>query len=99
MLDFMIKNLRSIRVEVGDVVNVIFDGIDVVMLFGEFVKGKYSLEAVFIMAIICERIDRVMNSRFEFNNDNRKLRIIEAVCRGVVEIVEKLDVSLIVVVI
>lgn len=99
MLDFMIKNLCLICVEVGDVVNVIFDGIDVVMLFGEFVKGKYLLEVVFIMVIICECIDCVMNSCFEFNNDNCKLCIIEVVCCGVVEIVEKLDVLLIVVVI
>lgn len=43
------------------------------------------------MATICERTDRVMNSRLEFNNDNRKLRITEAVCRGAVETAEKLD--------
>ncbi|HAI9257913.1 TPA: pyruvate kinase [Escherichia coli] len=60
-------------------------------------KGKYPLEAVSIMATICERTDRVMNSRLEFNNDNRKLRITEAVCRGAVETAEKLDAPLIVV--
>ena len=49
------------------------------MLSGESAKGKYPLEAVSIMATICERTDRVMNSRLEFNNDNRKLRITEAV--------------------
>lgn len=49
------------------------------------------------MATICERTDRVMNSRLEFNNDNRKLRITEAVCRGAVETAEKLDAPLIVV--
>lgn len=38
-----------------------------------------------------------MNSRLEFNNDNRKLRITEAVCRGAVETAEKLDAPLIVV--
>ena len=45
------------------------------MLSGESAKGKYPLEAVSIMATICERTDRVMNSRLEFNNDNRKLRL------------------------
>ncbi|MBE0733524.1 hypothetical protein IH737_24395 [Escherichia coli] len=35
-----------------------------------------------------------MNSRLEFNNDNRKLRITEAVCRGAVETAEKLDASI-----
>lgn len=45
----MIKNLCLICVEVGDVVNVIMDGIDVVMFFGEIVKGKYLVEVVKIM--------------------------------------------------
>ncbi|XPE52961.1 hypothetical protein ACNKHX_10405 [Shigella flexneri] len=40
------------------------------------------------MATICERTDRVMNSRLEFDNDNRELRITEAVCRGAVETAE-----------
>lgn len=49
------------------------------------------------MATICERTDRVMTSRLDFNNDSRKLRITEAVCRGAVETAEKLDAPLIVV--
>jgi pyruvate kinase len=40
------------------------------------------------MATICERTDRVMTSRLDFNNDSRKLRITEAVCRGAVETAE-----------
>lgn len=32
--------------EVNDVVNVIYDGIDVVMLLGEIVVGDYLLEVV-----------------------------------------------------
>ncbi|EJK7367757.1 pyruvate kinase [Escherichia coli] len=97
MLDSMIKNPRPTRAEAGDVANAILDGTDAVMLSGESAKGKYPLEAVSIMATICERTDRVMNSRLEFNNDNRKLRITEAVCRGAVETAEKLDAPLIVV--
>ncbi len=49
------------------------------------------------MATICERTDRVMNSRLDYNNDSRKLRITEAVCRGAVETAEKLEAPLIVV--
>ena len=97
MLDSMIKNPRPTRAEAGDVANAILDGTDAVLLSGESAKGKYPLEAVSIMATICERTDRVMNSRLEFNNDNRKLRITEAVCRGAVETAEKLDAPLIVV--
>jgi pyruvate kinase len=49
------------------------------------------------MATICERTDRVMTSRLDYNNDSRKLRITEAVCRGAVETAEKLEAPLIVV--
>ncbi len=49
------------------------------------------------MATICERTDRVMTSRLDFNNDSRKLRITEAVCRGAVETAEKLEAPVIVV--
>ncbi len=97
MLDSMIKNPRPTRAEAGDVANAILDGTDAVMLSGESAKGKYPLEAVSIMATICERTDRVMPSRLDNNNDSRKLRITEAVCRGAVETAEKLEAPLIVV--
>lgn len=97
MLDSMIKNPRPTRAEAGDVANAILDGTDAVMLSGESAKRKYPLEAVGIMATICERTDRVMKSRLDYNNDSRKLRITEAVCRGAVETAEKLEAPLIVV--
>ncbi|MDC9621222.1 pyruvate kinase PykF [Xenorhabdus sp. XENO-7] len=96
MLDSMIKNPRPTRAEAGDVANAILDGTDAVMLSGESAKGKYPIEAVSIMATICERTDRVMNSRIE-NTKAQKLRVTEAVCRGAVEIAEKLEAPLIVV--
>ncbi|MCP1065762.1 pyruvate kinase PykF [Serratia symbiotica] len=97
MLDSMIRNPRPTRAEAGDVANAILDGTDAVMLSGESAKGKYPLEAVTIMATICERTDRVMPSRIDKLNDSRKLRITEAVCRSAVETAEKLDALLIVV--
>ncbi|MEQ1977212.1 pyruvate kinase PykF [Xenorhabdus sp. SGI240] len=96
MLDSMIKNPRPTRAEAGDVANAILDGTDAVMLSGESAKGKYPVEAVSIMATICERTDRVMGSKIEHTR-TQKLRVTEAVCRGAVEIAEKLESPLIVV--
>lgn len=97
MLDSMIKNPRPTRAEAGDVANAILDGTDAVMLSGESAKGKYPVEAVTIMATICERTDRVMHSRLGELRAGHKLRVTEAVCRGAVEMSENLDAPLIVV--
>ncbi|MDT9587342.1 MAG: pyruvate kinase PykF [Candidatus Arsenophonus melophagi] len=97
MLDSMIKNPRPTRAEAGDVANAILDGTDAVMLSGESAKGKYPIEAVKIMATICARTDQVMPSRIHDSITNQKLRITEAVCRGAVEMAEKLHSPLIIV--
>jgi pyruvate kinase len=97
MLDSMIKNPRPTRAEAGDVANAILDGTDAVMLSGESAKGKYPLEAVRIMATICDRTDRVMKSRLKFVDDIQRFQITEAVCRGAVEMAEKLEAPVIVV--
>lgn len=97
MLDSMIKNPRPTRAEAGDVANAILDGTDAVMLSGESAKGKYPLEAVEIMATICQRTDSVMQSRVDTLKEQDKLRITEAVCRGAVETAEKLGSTLIIV--
>ncbi|SQD77113.1 pyruvate kinase PykF [Moritella yayanosii] len=97
MLDSMINNPRPTRAEAGDVANAVLDGTDAVMLSGETAKGKYPVEAVTIMANICERTDKSMSSELGANIVAKSLRITEAVCKGAVETTEKLCAPLIVV--
>lgn len=97
MLDSMIKNPRPTRAEAGDVANAIMDGTDAVMLSGESAKGKYPIEAVTIMAQICERTDKAMHASLSTRLDSPRLRITEAVCKGAVDTAEKLNAPLIVV--
>ncbi|OAN19023.1 pyruvate kinase [Photobacterium jeanii] len=97
MLDSMIKNPRPTRAEAGDVANAIMDGTDAVMLSGESAKGKYPIEAVTIMAQICERTDSALKAELGSRLDSPRLRITEAVCKGAVDTSEKLSAPLIVV--
>lgn len=53
----MVNNFWVICVEIFDVVNVIIDGIDVVMLLNEIVVGKYFVEVVLIMVTIVKCIE------------------------------------------
>jgi pyruvate kinase len=97
MLDSMIKNPRPTRAEAGDVANAIMDGTDAVMLSGESAKGKYPIEAVTIMAQICDRTDSALKAELGSRLDSSRLRITEAVCKGAVDTSEKLNAPLIVV--
>ncbi|GAL07017.1 pyruvate kinase [Photobacterium aphoticum] len=97
MLDSMIKNPRPTRAEAGDVANAIMDGTDAVMLSGESAKGKYPIEAVTIMAQICQRTDTALKAELGSRLDSPRLRITEAVCKGAVDTSEKLNAPLIVV--
>src|SRR5210317_1577006 len=57
MMETMISSLVPTRAEVNDVENSVMDGADAVMLSGETSVGKYPVEVIERMTIICKRVE------------------------------------------
>lgn len=57
MMETMITSLTPTRAEVNDVANSVMDGADAVMLSGETSVGKYPVEVIQKMAIICKTVE------------------------------------------
>lgn len=95
MLSSMTNKIRPTRAEVSDVANAVLDGTDAVMLSNESTIGKYPIEAVAIMAQICENVE----NHLDYDSmiiPHRKKTIRNTIAQSVVVAANNLQVSAIV---
>lgn len=93
MLESMIEEPIPTRAEASDVANAIYDGTDAIMLSGETAAGKFPVEAVKMMSVISNSVEKsqFLNTDFDADIIEELNPVSQAISNSAVNIAKKLN--------